>query len=121
MSLTRPKMLREVEVLARIHTVRAVEVLAEVMEDKTAPPGARISAANSILDRGWGRAPQSIVVEEGIPEHMSDERLEDYVNERIALIAAGATRARQEGSGADGGAPGASSKKGPDKPSGMVH
>ena len=37
-------------------------MLAEVMRDEGAPAAARVAAANSILDRGWGRAPQSLDV-----------------------------------------------------------
>lgn len=30
------------------------------MNQKKAPPAARVAAANSILDRGWGKAPQAL-------------------------------------------------------------
>jgi hypothetical protein len=30
------------------------------MRNTKAPPPARIAAANAILDRGWGKAPQAI-------------------------------------------------------------
>ena len=42
--------------LARAHTEAAIKALAIVMEKGT--DAARISAANAILDRGWGRARQ---------------------------------------------------------------
>ena len=41
--------------LARVHTVEAIDVLREVMMDKKATPVARVSAANGMLDRGWGK------------------------------------------------------------------
>jgi hypothetical protein len=33
------------------------------MEDKNAPPAARVSAASAILDRGWGKPNQTIEAE----------------------------------------------------------
>jgi hypothetical protein len=35
-------------------------VLVGIMRCKDATPAARVSAANAILDRGWGKAPQSL-------------------------------------------------------------
>ena len=46
--------------IARHYTVEAVEALAGVMRDITAPPAARVSAATAILDRGHGRPTQPI-------------------------------------------------------------
>ena len=53
-------MLGEVQDLARQHTVEAIETLAAIMRDKNAPPAARALASNSILDRGYGRPPQTV-------------------------------------------------------------
>ena len=55
-----PKSLTEIRSLARGHTRTAVNVLVGVMRNKDATPAARVSAANAILDRGWGRAAQPI-------------------------------------------------------------
>lgn len=46
----------EVRSLARGHTVGAIKVLAGIMNEKKAPRAARVAAANSLLDRGWGKA-----------------------------------------------------------------
>jgi hypothetical protein len=46
--------------LARLHTAKAIEVLAEVMEDPKAAQAARVSAAQALLDRAWGKSPISI-------------------------------------------------------------
>lgn len=46
--------------LAREHTERAVMVLVEVMESEGAAEAARVSAANAILDRGWGKPKQEM-------------------------------------------------------------
>jgi Family of unknown function (DUF5681) len=56
----RPKVLGEVQDLARQHTAEAIETLAAIMRDKKAPPAARALASNSILDRAYGRPPQTV-------------------------------------------------------------
>lgn len=48
--------------VAQKHAEAAVKVLVEVMSDVAATPSARVGAASEILDRGFGRAPQSIAV-----------------------------------------------------------
>ena len=50
----------EIRSLARSHTRTAVSVLIRVMRSKDATPAARVSAANAILDRGWGKARQPL-------------------------------------------------------------
>ncbi len=52
------KSLVEIRSLARSHTRTAVRVLVGIMRCKDATPAARVSAANAILDRGWGKATQ---------------------------------------------------------------
>ncbi len=46
--------------LARQHTHAAVKVLREIVDDPKAPSAARASAAQALLDRGWGKAPIQI-------------------------------------------------------------
>ncbi|MDE2468227.1 MAG: hypothetical protein KGL35_05665 [Bradyrhizobium sp.] len=55
-----PKTLTEIRSLARSHTRSAINVLVGVMRSKDATAAARVSAANAILDRGWGRAAQPV-------------------------------------------------------------
>jgi len=55
-----PKTLTEIRSLARSHTRSALNVLVAVMRNTRAAAPARIAAANAILDRGWGKAPQAI-------------------------------------------------------------
>ena len=50
----------EIRSLARSHTRAALNVLVGVMRSKDATAAARVSAANAILDRGWGKAIQAI-------------------------------------------------------------
>jgi hypothetical protein len=55
-----PKTITEIRSLARSHTQTAVNVLVGIMRSKDATAAARVSAANAILDRGWGKAAQSL-------------------------------------------------------------
>jgi len=53
----------DVKAAAREMTPQALGTLQEIMEDKKAPPAARVTAATAILDRGWGKPKQSIEAE----------------------------------------------------------
>jgi hypothetical protein len=50
----------EIRSLARSHTRTALNVLVGVMRSKDATAAAKVSAANAILDRGWGKATQPV-------------------------------------------------------------
>ncbi len=54
------KTLTQIRSLARSHTRTALNVLVGIMRSKDATPAARVSAANAILDRGWGKPPQAL-------------------------------------------------------------
>jgi len=49
-----------VTTLARTYTDRAIQLLGAVMEDERSPQAARVTAAQALLDRGWGKAPIQI-------------------------------------------------------------
>jgi hypothetical protein len=55
-----PKTLTEIRSMARSHTRMAINALVGVMRSKNATHAARVSAANAILDRGWGKAAQAL-------------------------------------------------------------
>ena len=55
-----PRTITEIRSLARSHTRTALNVLVGVMRSKDATAAAKVSAANSILDRGWGKATQPL-------------------------------------------------------------
>jgi hypothetical protein len=59
----RPKVVAEVKELARTHTTEAIQTLVSIMKDHTCAPAARVSAANALLDRGYGKAPQHVTGE----------------------------------------------------------
>ena len=50
----------DIKSLARAHTETALRVLAGIMNERDAPHMARVTASNSLLDRGWGKAPVAI-------------------------------------------------------------
>jgi hypothetical protein len=56
----RPKAIKEVVELARKETPEAIKTLRAIMVKKDAPEAARIAAANSLLDRAWGKPSQPI-------------------------------------------------------------
>ncbi|WP_339031745.1 hypothetical protein WHZ78_24115 [Bradyrhizobium symbiodeficiens] len=66
---SRARTLTEIRSLARGHTRTALRVLVGIMRSDEATPAVRLSAANAILDRGWGKAAQPIEsAEDGAPE-----------------------------------------------------
>lgn len=69
----------EIRSLARSHTEAAINTLVGIMNQPEAPQAARVSAANSILDRGWGKPSQPI-------ENADDSPFEVIVR-RIELVA----------------------------------
>jgi hypothetical protein len=57
----------EIRSLARSHTKSALNVLSGIMTDKEAPAPARVTAAQVLLDRGWGKATQPVSSDEDNP------------------------------------------------------
>jgi len=51
---------RELSDMAKDHADNALFVLAQIMANEAEPAAARVSAANAILDRGYGKPPQAI-------------------------------------------------------------
>lgn len=50
----------DIRSLARSHTEAAINCLAGIMNKEGAPDAARVAAANSLLDRGWGKPTQPV-------------------------------------------------------------
>jgi hypothetical protein len=59
----RPKTVAKVRKLARKHTAAAVATLAEVMLNPDEKGAARVAAAKELLDRGHGKAPQTMEID----------------------------------------------------------
>ena len=92
------KQITDVRDAARQHTRAAVETLVSVMEDRKAPHSARVAAANSLLDRGHGKAVQHIEAEISVYDSLS-------FDEQRALLAALDALAVDEEGASDGPAP----------------
>ena len=54
------QVIHDVKEAAKALTAKAIATLENVMDDPRAPPAARVGAAATVLDRGWGRPTQSI-------------------------------------------------------------
>jgi hypothetical protein len=96
----RPKSVAEVRELARTYTVEAIETLVSIMRDTSVAPGSRVAAANNLLDRGHGKAPQTYEVEnyDQMTDAELDRRIADALDGLRALgipIPAGAGDARR--------------------------
>lgn len=72
----RPKAVMDVVLAARTHSSAAIRTLAAIMGDAEAPPAARAMAANSLLDRGWGKPVQPMGLAANDPTTMTDDELE---------------------------------------------
>jgi hypothetical protein len=57
----------KVKLVAREHTESAIRVLAKIMNDEDLISSVRVTAANSLLDRGWGKPAQTISGDEENP------------------------------------------------------
>ena len=108
----RPKALIEVIELARKHTPEAIAALASIMNNKEAMDSARVKAAEVLLDRGWGKAPQHITIDDQPAEtSLADTEL----GGRLDILARKALRERSGGLG------GTLATEVPSKSSSVVH
>ena len=85
----RPRVLADVQELARERSPEAINILATVMRDEKAPPAARVAAANALLDRGYGKPTQPIsqTLTKIDPSTMSDEELAAVIRNGIRIDA----------------------------------
>lgn len=79
----RTKTLREV---AETYGEEMIFVLAQIAMDEKAPHGARTSAANSLLDRGYGRPAQADPTPADSPDKVL-QRIERIVIDRPVAVA----------------------------------
>ena len=63
--LPRKRIAADLRSLARGHTELCIKVLAGIVSQEAVPAAARVSAAGILLDRGWGRVPQTHTGEDG--------------------------------------------------------
>ena len=50
--------------LCRLRTIEALDVIVQIVQDKNAPIDVRRKAADSLLDRGWGKPEQTVQLED---------------------------------------------------------
>ena len=55
----------DIRSLARVHTETCIRTLASIVAQPKAPANARVAAAAQLLDRGWGKALQPHVADDG--------------------------------------------------------
>ena len=84
----RPKQDQTITELARAYCPRAIEVLAELMDDPKASASARAMAAERILDRGYGKPAQFSTGQAG--EFRKAVDMTD--DELAAIVAAGRSK-----------------------------
>lgn len=73
----------DIRSLARKHTESAINTLAGIMNQHEAPPSARVAAASVLLDRGWGKAPQTTEIT------MRNVTAQELRDDELAAIAVG--------------------------------
>ena len=78
-----PKTVAEVRALAQEKTAAMIEVLGRVALNPKAPFAARVAAASSILDRGWGKPHQSMDINHGAKDGLA--ALLEEINGRFAI------------------------------------
>jgi len=89
----RPRQDKTITELARRYGPRAIEVLAELMNDPKASASARAIAADRILDRAYGRPPQAVGLSVG---GVGARPLSDYSDQELSAIIAAAQPAPPE-------------------------
>ena len=82
----RPKAAHSIQELARKHTNEALDVLVQIMLNQKAPSNARVAAANTLLDRAYGKAPTFSTTDPG-----TFKRAIDMTDDELAAIASRAT------------------------------
>ena len=78
-TIARRQIIQDVREYCRSKSQAAVEALVEVMSSKSAPPSARVAAANSILDRGFGKPQIEVNATVSSYDNMSERELVAYI------------------------------------------
>jgi hypothetical protein len=78
----RPKAIVSIVELARAQTEDSIKTLVLVRDNAEAPAAARVSAANALLDHGWGKPAQTIT------QNINDKRsaLDWTTDELVAFL-----------------------------------
>ena len=76
----------DIRSMARTYSRSMIAVLVSVARQKTAQPGARVAAANSVLERGWGKAPQAVTVDGEADIKITIRHILEHVDEKPVII-----------------------------------
>lgn len=79
----RRKEVAHVREAAREWTEEAIKTLAEIMIDPEQPAAARVQAADKLLDRGYGRAPQHVTA-----DIVQTVQIDELTEEQLASVIA---------------------------------
>ncbi len=63
-----PKARLEIASLARSHAPSVINMLIGIVNQEKSPPMARIAAGRELLDRGFGKAPQKMTIDDERPQ-----------------------------------------------------
>lgn len=78
---------KEINSQARAHGPNALKVLHGIASSTKAPPAARAAAANSILDRGFGKPSQSVSIDHQVTITAIERRIVDAIDvEAVEVI-----------------------------------
>jgi hypothetical protein len=90
MTLEARRVVADVKEAARERTQAAIDTLTSIMQDPKAPPAARVSAAQAILDRGHGRPSQAVEMtgRDGGPIQSEDVSAREIIVGRLEEIRA---------------------------------
>ena len=77
----------DIRALARECGPEAIAKLRSILNDPKAPLQAVIMAANSLLDRGFGKPPQSVDINASVTATITRESARDIIARRLDSIA----------------------------------
>jgi len=75
----RPKVVGEVQELARKQGPEAIKTLVAIMNDKKGVKQTRMAAACALLDRGYGRPMQSVMQMHAPLTELTNDELTDFI------------------------------------------
>lgn len=84
------QVMADIKQLAKAAAPSAIETLVSVMQSPNSPPAAKVAAAGVLLDRGYGKAPQTIDANVNWSDNLGD-------HEQRALLSALAAISGDEG------------------------
>jgi hypothetical protein len=83
------QLVADVRALAQASGAQSIALLEQLRDDENVPPAVRAMAANSLLDRGFGRPPQALEVNANVTTVVAPkERARDVLASRFDMLRA---------------------------------